>query len=60
MFGSSGGYAAYEQEGQFYDWSPAGGSVLLFNAAPGSVQLTGSTIYFTNGVSQVVYAVRMH
>jgi hypothetical protein len=35
LFGSSGGYVAYEQGGQLYDWSPAGGSVLLFNATPG-------------------------
>jgi hypothetical protein len=60
LFGSSGGYVAYEQGGQLYDWSPAGGSVLLFNAAPGQVNLTGSTIYFTNGASQVVYAAPMH
>ena len=60
LFGSSGGYVAYEQGGQLYDWSPAGGSVLLFNAGPGQVHLTGSTIYFTNGTSQVVYAAPMH
>jgi hypothetical protein len=60
FFGSSGGYVAYEQAGQLYDWSPAGGSVLLFNAAPGEPHLAGSTIYFTNGASQVVYAVAMH
>jgi hypothetical protein len=59
FFGSSGGYAAYEMNGQLYDWSPAGGSVLLFNAAPGQVHLAGSTIYFTNAASQVVYAVPM-
>ena len=60
LFGSSGGYVAYEQGGQLYDWSTAGGSVLLFNAAPGQVHLTGSTIYFTNGASQALYAVPMH
>ena len=60
LFGSSGGYVAYEQGGQLYDWGPAGGSVLLFNAAPGQVHLAGSTIYFTNGASQAVYAVPMH
>jgi hypothetical protein len=60
FFGSSGGYVAYEQGAQLYDWSPAGGSVLLFNAAPGQPRLGGSTIYFTNGASQVVYAVPMH
>jgi Bacterial Ig domain len=60
LFGSSGGYVAYEQGGQLYDWSPAGGSVLLFNAAPSQVHLAGSTIYFTNGASQAVYAVPMH
>jgi hypothetical protein len=60
FFGSSGAYVAYEQGGQLYDWSPAGGSVLLFNAAPGQTHLGGSTIYFTNGASQVLYAVPMH
>jgi hypothetical protein len=60
FFGSSGGYVAYEQSAQLYDWSPAGGSVVLFNAAPGQARLAGSTIYFTNGASQAVYAVTMH
>jgi hypothetical protein len=59
FFGSSGGYVAYEQGGQLYDWSPAGGSAILFNAAPGQVHLAGSTIYFTNGASQALYAVPM-
>jgi hypothetical protein len=59
LFGSSGGYVAYEQNGQLYDWSPAGGSALLFNAAPGQVRLTGTTIYFTNGASQALYATPM-
>ncbi len=60
LFGSSGGYVAYEQAAQLCDWIAAGGSVLLFNAAPGQVNLTGSTLYFTNGASQTVYAVPMH
>ena len=47
---------AFEQNTQLYDWSPNGGPVVLFNAAPGRVNLAGSTIYFTNGASQVVYA----
>jgi hypothetical protein len=60
FFGSSGGFVAFEQNTQLYDWSPNGGPVVLFNAAPGQVNLAGSTIYFTNGASQVVYAVPMH
>lgn len=60
LFGSSGGYVAYQVAGQLYDWSPTGGSVLLFNAVPGSVLLDGSMLYFTNGTSQALYAVQMH
>lgn len=60
LFGSSGGFVAYQAGGQLYDWSPAGGSVLLFNGTPDPVLLDGSTLYFPNGASsQVLYAVPM-
>jgi hypothetical protein len=60
LFGSNGGFVAYEQGGSLYDWSAAGGPVLLFDAAPSQVHLASSTLYFTNGASQTVYSVPMH
>lgn len=60
FFGSSGGFIAYEKSGELYDWSPTGGEVLLFESSPGQLHLAGSTVYFTNGNSQALYAVPMH
>ncbi len=60
FFGASGGYVAFEENGHLYDWSVTGGRTLLFDAAPGQVHLTGTTLYFTNGSGQTVYAVPMH
>lgn len=57
FFGSSGGYIVFEESGKMYAWSVSGGRLLLFDAAPGQVNLTGKTVYFTNGTQQVVYAV---
>jgi len=60
LFGTSGGYVAYEESGKLYDWSPSGGKTLLFDATPGQVHLTGSTLYFTNGTTQALYSIPMH
>ena len=57
LFGSSGGYIVFEESGKMYAWSVSGGRLLLFDAVPGQVNLTGKTVYFTNGSQQVVYAV---
>jgi hypothetical protein len=59
FFGSSGGYVFFEEGGKLYAWSSSGGRMLLFEAAPGQVRLTGKIVYFTNGTSQAVYAVTL-
>ncbi len=60
FLGSSGGYVAFEESAQLYVWSPAGGKTLLFEAAPGQVHLSGTSLYFTNGNRQALYSVPMH
>jgi len=59
FFGSSGGYVIFEEHGKLYAWSVAGGRQLLFDSNPGQVQLTGKTVYFTNGNAQTLYSITL-
>ena len=59
FFGSSGGYVVFEEGGKLYAWSISGGRRLLFDSNPGQVNLTGKTVYFTNGNTQTLYAVTL-
>ena len=49
----------FEESGKLYAWSSAGGRRLLFDSTPGQVNLTGKTVYFTNGSTQTLYAVTL-
>jgi hypothetical protein len=59
FFGSSGGYVVFEEGGKLYAWSSSGGRRLLFDSNPGQVNLTGKTVYFTNGNTQTLFAVTL-
>jgi hypothetical protein len=61
LFGTGGGYVAFEEDSKLHVWSAAGGRQLIFDAAPGGVLVSGKTVYFITGNRQkAVYSVTLN
>lgn len=60
FYGTGGGYVLFSEASKLYVWSAIGGRQLILDAIPGSAVISGKTVYFTNGIQQLLYAVTLN
>jgi len=59
LYGSSGGFVVWAEQGKVYSWNSAtAANTLRIDLAPNQIIVTGSTMYFT--VGQAVYRVALN
>jgi len=49
-----------ERASKLYVWTVTGGKQLILDAVPNSTVISGKTVYFTNGIQQLLYAVTLN
>jgi hypothetical protein len=50
----------FGEDSKLYVWSAATGRQLILDAVPDTAQISGKTVYFTNGTQQLLYAVPLN
>lgn len=60
LYGTGGGYVLFGEDSKLYVWSSAAGKQVILDAVPDTAAISGKTVYFTNGIQQLLYSVTLN